>query len=95
MNTKLMLYILYLVLLYTANRKYGSTKFNEHSSRSHTVFRVTLNHKKTDHVCKMGILVSTIHMLSKLTVRLQLMYCAIHYMFLAAWMMYSVLTDVY
>ncbi|XP_065909022.1 uncharacterized protein [Dysidea avara] len=39
-----------------ANRKYGSTKFNEHSSRSHTVFRVTLNHKKTDHVCKMGIL---------------------------------------
>ena len=42
----------------TANRKYGSTIYNEHSSRSHTVFRILLSRKKEDHVCKMSILVS-------------------------------------
>ena len=41
-----------------ANRKYGSTVYNEHSSRSHTVFRILLSRNKEDHVCKMSILVS-------------------------------------
>ena len=46
------------IFMLTANRKYGSTIYNEHSSRSHTVFRILLSRKKEDHVCKMSILVS-------------------------------------